>query len=95
MNKYELCVVLNPQFEGDSLKEELDRVTGVVTRFGGEIEKIDEWGRRKLAYEIQKLTEGVYYFINFDAPPEAPAQIEDRLRIAEPVIRFLIVRVED
>ncbi len=94
MNKYEMTVVLNPNLEEEGVKAELEKVTGHITRFGGTVEKIDEWGKRRLAYEIQKLTEGYYFFITFDSPETAPAEIEDRTRIMESVLRYLIVRVE-
>ena len=64
----------------------------LVVRYGGEITNIDEWGKRRLAYEIQKMREGYYYFIQFDAASDTPAEIERRIRIMEPVIRYLCVK---
>jgi len=66
----------------------------LITRFGGTIEKIDNWGRRKLAYPIQKQTDGVYSFITFESDSGVPAEIESRLRILENVLRFLIIRID-
>ena len=63
-------------------------------RFGGQITNIDDWGKKRLAYEIQKMREGYYYFIQFDAPTDCPAQIERNIRIMEPVIRYLCVKQE-
>ena len=60
-----------------------------------EITDIDEWGKKKLAYEIQKMSEGYYYFIHFDAEPTAPAQIESRIRIVDDVLRFLCVTQDE
>ncbi len=94
MNKYEISVVFKPGMEEEVLKAELDKVLALISRFGGTVEKIDEWGKRRLAYEIQKLTEGIYYFITVEAPADSPREIEDRLRIMESVIRYLIVRLE-
>ena len=94
MNKYEIGVILKASLEEEALKAELDRVQDLITRFGGAIEKVDEWGRRRLAYEIDKQTEGVYYFITFSAESPVPAEIESRVRIFETVIRYLIVRLE-
>ena len=94
MNKYEIGVIFKPTLEEEALKTELDRVQELITRFGGTVEKVDEWGRRRLAYEIEKQTEGFYYFITFSAEGPVPAEIESRVRILENVIRYLIVRLE-
>ena len=94
MNKYEIGVIFKPTMEEEELRQELERIQELITRFGGVIEKVDEWGRRRLAYEIEKLTEGIYYFINFSSDSSTPAKIEDRIRIFENVIRYLIVRLD-
>ena len=94
MNKYELAVVVNAKIEDDARLATIERVQKYVTRFGGTITNVDEWGKRKLAYEIQKMREGYYYFIHFEAEATAPAEIEARLRIMDNVIRFLCVRQE-
>lgn len=91
MNSYELALVLNAKIEDDQRAATLDKVKSVLERFGAEIKDIDEWGRKKLAYEIQKMSEGFYYFIHFDAEPTAPAEIESRIRIMDNVLRFLCV----
>jgi len=91
--KYELAVVLKPTDE-ESYKAELDKVQALITRFGGVVEKCDEWGKRRLAYEIRKLNEGYYCFITFLSEPDAPKEIENRLRIAENVLRYLIIKEE-
>jgi len=92
MNKYEVAVILNPNLEEDALRAEFDTIQAYITRFEGETEKVDSWGKRKLAYEINKTTEGYYYFITFNAPPTAPIELERRLRIRENVVRYLITR---
>ncbi len=92
MNSYELALVLNAKIEDDQRADTLEKVKSVLTRFGAEVKDIDEWGKKKLAYEIQKMSEGFYYFIHFDAEPEAPAEIESRMRIMDNVLRFLCVR---
>ena len=94
MNKYELGVVIRTGLEDDAFQAEMERVKGLVTRFGGEIDKVDEWGRRKMAYPIQKQTDGIYTFITFTSESSAPAEIESRLRLQENVLRFLIIRLE-
>ncbi len=92
MHKYELAVVLSTKLEDEAREDALEKVKALVERFGGVISDIDEWGKKKLAYEIQKMKEGYYYFIHFEAPADCPAEIEQRIRIMEPVIRYLCVR---
>ena len=94
MNKYELTVVLNAKIEDEERAAALEKVKEYITRFGGTITNIDEWGKKRLAYEIQKMKEGYYYFIQFDAEPTAPVEIENRVRIMENVIRYLCVKQE-
>lgn len=94
MNKYEIALVLNAKIEDEERAATLEKVKGYVDRFGGTITNIDEWGKRRLAYEIDKMNEGFYYFFKVDAPADAPAEIERRLRIMEPVLRFLVIREE-
>ena len=72
----------------------LEKVKGLVERFNGTITNVDEWGKKKLAYEIQKMREGYYYFIQFDADAACPAEVEKRVRIMDNVLRYLIVRPE-
>ena len=94
MNKYELAVVLNAKIEDEERLAALEKVKGYITRFGGTIANVDEWGKKRLAYEIQKMKEGYYYFIQFEAESKAPVEIENRVRIMENVIRYLCVKQE-
>jgi len=94
MNKYELAVILKPTLDEETQKAEFEKLQELITKFGGTIDKVDEWGRRKLAYEIQKHVEGIYSFITFTAEAGTPAEMESRLRIMENVLRHLIVRLE-
>ena len=94
MNKYELCVVLSAKIEDDERAAALEKVQNYITRFGGTVTDIDEWGKKKLAYEIQKMKEAYYYFIQFDADATAPIEIENRIRIMDNVIRYLCVRAD-
>ncbi|MCI8342084.1 MAG: 30S ribosomal protein S6 [Firmicutes bacterium] len=94
MNKYELALVLRPDLDEEAKVAESQKVQDLITRFGGTIDKIDDWGKRRLAYEIQKVNEGFFSFISFDAEGTVPAEIESRIRIMENVLRYLIVRKE-
>ena len=94
MNKYELCVVVSARVDEEVRNASLARVKELITNFGGQITKVDEWGKKRLAYEIQKMKEGYYTFIYFDAEGTAPIEIESRIRIMDNVLRFLCVRQE-
>ncbi len=92
MNKYELCLVVNAKIEDDARTEAVDKVKALIERFNGTITNVDEAGKKRLAYEIQKMREGYYYFIQFDASSDCPAEVERRVRIMEPIMRFLCVK---
>ena len=95
MNKYELVVVVSAKLEEEERAAEIEKVSNLVTRFGGTITDVEEWGKKKLAYEIQKMSEAYYYFIHFDTGnTDCPNEIEDQIRIMENVIRYLCVKVE-
>ena len=94
-NKYEMGVIVRADLEETALQAEWERVKGFIERFGGKIEKVDDWGRRKLAYPIQKLTEGMYSFITYTSEGDTPKEVEARLRISENVLRFLTIRLDD
>ena len=94
MNKYELALVVNAKIEDDVRTATVEKVKEMISTFGGEITNIDEAGKKTLAYEIQKMNVGYYYFIQFDAESGTPAELESRLRIQDNVLRFLCVRQE-
>ena len=95
MSKYELAVVVSAKIEDDERAAVVDKCKALVERFGGTITEVDEWGKKRLAYEIQKMKEAFYYFIRFEAPATAPAEIESRVRIMDNVIRYLCVRQDE
>ncbi len=95
MNKYELAIALSVKIEDDERAALLDKAKGYIERFGGQITNVDDWGKKRLAYEVDHMKEAFYYFIQFDAEPTAPAEIENRIRIMENVVRFLIVRADE
>ena len=94
MNKYELALVLNAKVEDDVRTAALEKAKGYIARYGGTITNVDEWGKKKLAYESQKMREGYYYFIQFEADATCPAELERHVRIMDNVLRYLIVRPE-
>ncbi len=95
MNKYELALVVNAKIEDDVRTATVEKAKEYITRFGGTVTEVDDWGKKRLAYEIQKMREGFYYFIRFEAPADAPAQLEQRVRIMDNILRFLCVRTDE
>lgn len=94
MNKYELAIVLNPNMNEEAIEAELLKLQTMIEKFDGVIDKVDKVGKRRLAYPIKKLTDGVYNFITFSGPASIPSELESRLRIMENILRYLIVRDE-
>ena len=94
MNKYELAVVVSAKIEDDERAAVIEKVKDIITTNGGNITNVDEWGKRRFAYEIQKMKEGFYYFIHFEAESTVPAEVEQRIRIMDNVLRYLCVKQE-
>ncbi|MDO4764508.1 MAG: 30S ribosomal protein S6 [Eubacteriales bacterium] len=92
MNKYELALVINGRLSDEERDSAFESVKAIIERFNGKINDVEDWGKKRLAYEIQKMHEGFYYFIHFEAEATAPIEIESRIRILEPVLRYLIVK---
>ncbi|MCI9417385.1 MAG: 30S ribosomal protein S6 [Eubacterium sp.] len=95
MNKYELALVVNAKIEDDARTATVEKAKEYIARFGGTVTEVEDWGKKRLAYEVQKMREGFYYFIQFDADPAVPAQVEQRVRIMDNVLRFLCVRKDE
>ena len=94
MRRYELMLVLRPDAPDDRSQALIDRTTRQVVTAGGQIVKVAPWGRRRLAYPIERYREGSYHILTFDAPAEAIAELERGLLITEEVLRHLVTRVE-
>lgn len=94
-SKYELALVINGKLEDDAKAAALEKVQGYITRFGGTVTNVDDWGKKRFAYDIQKMKEGFYYFITFESDdPACPNEVEDNVRIMESVVRYLVVKQE-
>ncbi|MCK4835518.1 MAG: 30S ribosomal protein S6 [Candidatus Aminicenantes bacterium] len=93
--QYEIGYVLNPESTEEDVKKVADSILGIIKKAKGEIENVDEWGRRPLAYRIQNHNEGVFTFIKTDFDGSVVANIERRLRLSEKVMRFLVLRLDD
>ena len=94
MRRYELMLVLRPDVADDKAQAVIDRTTRGITTGGGQIVKVAPWGRRRLAYQIDRYREGSYHIILFEAPNDGITEVERSLHITEEVLRHLVTRVE-
>lgn len=93
--KYEIGFIVNPEASEEDVKKVVDSVVDIITTAGGTVEKIDEWGRRKFAYPIEKHNEGIYVFIHTEVVGSAFKDIERRLKLNEKVMRFVVLRLDE
>lgn len=94
MNKYELVYILKPSVEEEKRAQLLEKFRGIIETEGA-IENVDEWGNRRLAYEIDKINEGYYVLVNFSSGTDVINELNRNLRIADEVLRHLIVRIRE
>ena len=95
MVKYEGVFIIKPNMEEEEYKAQIERITGIIENYNGEIDKVDEWGQRRLAYEIKKNKEGYYTIINFQAETDLVNELDRTSKINESIIRHMIVRDEN
>jgi small subunit ribosomal protein S6 len=96
MNRnYEIGFVIDPEATEEDVKKVIDSVVEIVKKAGGNIENVDEWGRRRLAYSIRGHNEGIYTFITADVGGTVFSDIERRLKLSEKVMRFIVFRLDD
>ena len=91
MREYEIMLILPADAEDPAVDGVVERITGVLAKSGGEVGQVDKWGRRRLAYEIAKSTEGFYVVARFTAEPDAILELERVLTLADEVVRFKVV----
>ena len=91
MNKYELAVVVSAKIEDEDRAATIEKVKEYITRFGGTVTEVDEWGKRKLAYDINYESEGYYVLYNFESKPDFPAELERVISITDGVLRSMVV----
>jgi small subunit ribosomal protein S6 len=94
LRHYEIMVILDPNLEERTVAPSIDQYLNVIRNAGGSVEKLDVWGRRRLAYEINKKAEGIYAVIDLQATPEAVAELDRQLRLNELVLRTKVIRPE-
>lgn len=95
MRSYELMVIARPDLDDAANQALLDRITGLITANGGEVEKVEPTKKQRLAYEIKRFREGYYTVVNFKGEPKTAEELDRVLKITDEVIRFLIVRPEE
>ena len=92
MRHYEMMVILDPEIEERTVAPSLDKYLSVVTTAGGSVDKVDIWGRRRLAFDIKKKSEGIYAVVDFTATPDTAKELDRQLRLNEAVLRTKILR---
>jgi small subunit ribosomal protein S6 len=95
MHQYELMVILDPEVDERTVAPSLEKFLNVITNDGGTVEKVDIWGRRRLAYEINKKAEGIYAVVNFTAAPASTTELDRQLKLSEAVMRTKVLRAEE
>ena len=95
MNKYEVVYIIDPAVEEEARKELIAKYNALIANNGGSVDKVEEWGKRRLAYAIDYKTEGYYVLVNFQAESELPKELERNLQISESVIRYQVIRIEE
>ena len=95
MHQYELMVILDPEIDERTVAPSLDKFLNVVRNDGGTIDKVDVWGRRRLAYEINKKSEGIYAVVDFTANADATVELDRQLKLSEAVMRTKVLRAEE
>lgn len=91
MNKYETVYIISSTIDEEQVKALIEKFSNLVSGHG-ELEKVEEWGRKKLAYEVQDQKEGYYVLMNFSANPDFPAELERNFKITENILKYLIIR---
>ena len=92
MRKYETMYVIDPTLDEEAVKALIERFSNLITDQGGQIEEIDEWGKRRLAYPLEDHNEGYYVLVNFSAKSDLPAELERVYKITDGILRYLIIR---
>lgn len=95
MHPYELMVILDPSIDERTVAPSMDKFLGVIRNAGGEVQEVDIWGKRRLAYEINKQSEGIYVVVNFTATAEATAELDRQLSLSEAVMRTKVLRADE
>jgi small subunit ribosomal protein S6 len=91
VNKYESLYIISPTIEEEGVKALVEKFSNLISDYG-ELESVEEWGKKKLAYEVQDHKEGYYVLMNFSANPDFPAELERNFKITEGILKYLVIR---
>jgi small subunit ribosomal protein S6 len=94
VRKYEIMIIVDPEADEELVGKAVDRVKGILSEHQGEVASVDAWGRRKLAFPIDKKAEGQYFVVSFQAEPSALVELDRVLSLADDVVRFKVVRTD-
>lgn len=95
MNHYETICIVNPTLDDDALKEAIDKFSELIKKLKGFVVKIDEWGKRKLAYEVKRFDKGYYVVLDFCALPKIVTELERSLKLDDRILKYITVKIDD
>jgi small subunit ribosomal protein S6 len=95
MNHYETIYIADPTLDDDSLKETIDKFSDLIKKLKGFIVKVDEWGKRKLAYEVKRFDKGYYVVLDFYALPETVTELERNLKLDDQILKYITVKIDE
>lgn len=95
MREYEIIYIVKPNFEDEKYTQIIEKYNALIQNNGGEVLKVEPWGKRRLAYEIEKLHEGYYVLLRINGSTELPKELERNFKIADEIMRYLIIRVDE
>jgi len=94
MTKYECMYILKPDLEEEAKNALVAKFSDIVSQNGGEVEKVDEWGKKRLAYPINYINDGYYVLMYFSAPAALPAELERNFKISDDVMRYIVINLD-
>ena len=95
MNHYETIYIVNPTLDDDSLKEAIDKFSDLIKKLKGSIVKVNEWGKRKLAYEVKRFDKGYYVVLDFCALPKMLTELERNLKLDDRILKYITVKIDE
>jgi small subunit ribosomal protein S6 len=95
MNHYETIYIVNPTLDDDSLKEAIDKFSNLIKKLKGSIVKVNEWGKRKLAYELKRFDKGYYVVLDFCALPKMVTELERNLKLDDRILKYITVKIDE
>ena len=95
MNHYETIYIVNPTLDDDSLKEAIDKFSDLIKKLKGYIVKVNEWGKRKLAYEVKRFDKGYYVVLDFCALPKMVTELERNLKLDDRILKYITVKIDE